>query len=61
MTDKTYVYNGKEVVLTGRTATKELRSGRNRTLYEIRPLTATPEQKDFNEWVEMEDLFEIGE
>lgn len=36
---QTYVYDGIEVVLTGRTASKPLRSGKSDTVVEITPLT----------------------
>lgn len=59
MSSKTYVYDGKEMVLTGRTAIKEMKSGNNKTLHEIRPAEADPDYKTLNKWVEMKDLYEI--
>lgn len=58
MTTK-YVHNGKEVILTGRTAKKHLRSGKEELLHEIRPDGVT--SKQYNSWVKMKDLFEINE
>jgi hypothetical protein len=58
MTTK-YVHNGKEVVLTGRTATKKLRSGKDELLHEIKPDGVTGKQ--YNTWVKMKDLFEIND
>lgn len=57
MTTK-YVHNGKEVVLTGRTAKKKLpRSGKEEVLHEIQPEGVM--SKQYNTWVHMRDLFEI--
>ncbi len=59
-----YVYSGIEVVLTGRTAKKEIK-GRGRAatrldiIHEIEP--ADKEQGSFKKWVRMEDLHEIME
>jgi len=64
---KTYVHNGKEVVLTGRLAKpKPRRAGlpvnENLTQYEIRPANITdPSDNSYNEWVRMNELLEIME
>lgn len=54
---KKFVHNGKEVILTGRTAKKQLRSGKEEVLYEIQPDGVSGKQ--YNSWVKMKDLFEI--
>lgn len=61
---KSYVYKGKEVVLTGRIARPEPRRpgvppNPKLDQYEIRPHDVDPENKSFNEWVRMKDLSEI--
>lgn len=61
MSSKTYVYEGKEVVLTGRTAEKTLRSERKKVLHEIRPSDVDADNRMHNKWVELTDLFEIIE
>jgi hypothetical protein len=63
MSIQTYVYNGEEVVLTGRTAEKTLRSGRSKVLHEIRPLSVTdPENRQYNKWViKDKDLLMVNE
>ena len=53
-----YVYDGKEVVLTGRIAKKKLHSGKEQILYEVQPDGVT--SKQYNKWVQMKDLFEIS-
>lgn len=58
MTTK-FVYDGKEVILTGRTAKKSLKSGKEQILYEIKPHDVVGKQ--YNKWVQMKDLFEIIE
>jgi hypothetical protein len=55
--DTAYVFNGTEVVLTGKVAKKTLRSGKESTLYEIRPRTR--ENGTWTKWVHLTDLFEI--
>lgn len=57
--DKTYVYDGSEVVLTGRKARKQLRQGRYKYIFEIRPLSVDADNNQFNSWVYLSDLFEI--
>lgn len=56
MTTK-YVYDSKEVVLTGRVAKKKLPSGKEQVLYEVQPDNVVGKQ--YNKWVQMKDLFEI--
>ena len=53
---KTYVYNGTEVKMTGRTAEKELRRGVD-TLYEVKP--ADMECGTWKKWVRIGELYEI--
>jgi hypothetical protein len=57
--DKSYVYENTEVIMTGRSATKELRSGKIDTLYEITPKHSTSGQ--WKKWVNFSDLFEVSE
>lgn len=61
MSNKTYVYDGKEFALTGRTANKKMPSGKIKTLYEIRPAEADPDYKTLNKWVTMDELYVIEE
>lgn len=62
---KSYVYKGKEFVLTGRTAkTKNVTRRKNPEvdrLHEIRPHDADENDKKYNEWVRMKDLYEVEE
>jgi hypothetical protein len=57
MSKKTFVYENQEIVLTGRSAVKQV-SNRQFTLLEITPL-----DKDigWKKWVRREDLYEICE
>lgn len=60
---QTYVYNGKEVYLTGRIATKPQRNRAPRVLYEIRPIKFINMKNDPNiesQWTELKDLYEIA-
>lgn len=65
MNDKKYVFNGTEVVLTGRTAKREVTAvgrrsaGRTDTLHEIKP--ADPEEGSWKKWVRLNELYEIDE
>lgn len=52
-----YVHEGKEVILTGRVAKKQLRSGKEQVLFEIQIDGAM--SKQHNKWVAKKDLFEI--
>lgn len=63
MSDKTYVYNGEEFVLTGRSAEKSLPSGRTKTLHEIRPVSVKDtEDRQYNKWVNKDkDLLLVSE
>lgn len=65
---KSYVYKGKEYVLTGRTAkpkislrrTKDSNRSNDDNLYEIRPSDVTDvNDRKYNEWVKMRDLYEV--
>lgn len=57
---KHYLHNGKEVVLTGRIATKSIRNGKEEILHEIKPIDiADLSTTKYNAWVRMKDLFEI--
>lgn len=64
--DESYVFNGTEVILTGRVASRTVQKSSRRskseqqfteTLYEIRP--ADPESIQWTKWVKIEDLFKI--
>lgn len=62
--NKSYVHNGKEVVLTGRMAKRKPRREGERinddfTQYEIRPVNVDADNNNFNEWVRMRDLLEV--
>jgi hypothetical protein len=57
--DKVYVYDGVEVILTGRKAHKKLRSGKVDEVVEIKQ--ADEESASFNKWVRQSELFEIQE
>lgn len=57
MTDKAYVFNGTEVVLTGKIAKRTLRSGKETAVHEIRP--RLKENGTWTKWVRMNELFEI--
>ena len=55
--EQTYVHDNIEVILTSRTATKTLRSGKAETLYEITPkLTVVG---SWRKWVRIEDLYKV--
>ena len=60
MTNKTYVYEGKEHVLTGRTAEKTLRSKKTKKLHEIHPADVDASNTEYNQWVSIEDLYEVA-
>jgi len=55
---QTYVFKGKEVLLTGRRAVKTNRRGRETQLYEVKPVRFPDAD---GEWVEMRELFEVVE
>ena len=58
-----YVYNGKEVFLTGRTAKKKMRRGGMRELYEVRPIKYLGKKElipGIEDWVRLSDLYEIN-
>lgn len=52
----TYVYDGREVYLTGRVAKNGPRSP---DLLEIVPMGTTPGDKTYAKWVTMQDLYVI--
>jgi hypothetical protein len=53
-----YVLNGKEVVMTGRTAVRST-SRRDYTLYEVKPKEVDSNDPKFCSWVTREELYEI--
>ena len=60
--DKKYVYNGSEVVLTGRTAERKRKTTkrvqtREDILHEITP--ADDEEGSWKKWVRLDELYEI--
>lgn len=65
MTDdivQTFIFEGREYVLTGRVAMKKSERGRERELVEIRPVTVRDlEDKTYNKWVRRAELFNISE
>lgn len=61
MAIKTYIYEGREHVLTGRTASKRLRSDKTKILHEIRPAELDITANENNQWVSMDDLFIVEE
>lgn len=60
---KTYIHNGKEVKLTGRTASKTTGKMSKRSaaktvqIHEITPLDS--DDGDWKEWVRLSDLYEV--
>ena len=56
---KTYIHDGKEVVLTGRKAIRPpARRGQlEQTIYEIKPLGVSSEDRNFCVWVKKEELY----
>jgi hypothetical protein len=59
---KTYVFEGKEVKLTGRVAKKTRRSGKEVELWEVASLTVaknSPSVTQWNKWVNPLDLLHI--
>lgn len=56
---KCFVYGNLEVRLTGKVATKKLRSGKEDTIYEIIP--SNPENGSNKIWVKLTELYEIKE
>lgn len=63
MTEKTFVLDGTEVRMTGRTAVKTMKSmtpgkeGRVFTLYEVTPVDTFA--GEWKKWCRMEDVFEV--
>jgi hypothetical protein len=61
MSKSTYIFESKEWVLTGRDAEKTLRSGKKRTVVEIKPVYVTdPDDNSQNKWVMMDALFYVS-
>ena len=57
----TYVYDSQEYVLTGRSAKRTLKSGKDVTMHEIRPVTIKdPKDLSFNKWVEQTELYVVS-
>jgi hypothetical protein len=56
---KTFVFEGEEVVLTGRVAAKTLPSSKVKEIYEIEPKNKVPYGNTRNKWVAITDLFEV--
>lgn len=54
--NSTYVFDGTEVKLTGRKASKKISQNRSHILHEITPVT---EDFDWKKWVPEEQLYEI--
>jgi hypothetical protein len=59
MTEKNYVYENNEVKLTGRTASKPLRSGKVDEVVEVTPVDTIV--GTWKKWVRMAELFEVQE
>ena len=57
--DKTYVFAGDEVILTGRTAVKTLKSSREKIIYEIELKNKPQYTNEKNKWVELVELFQV--
>lgn len=58
MPSATYIFGEREYVLTGREATKKMRSGRSEEKVEIRPVDVSDHSdRTFNKWVKMSELF----
>lgn len=55
--EKTYVYDATEVRATGRSATRELRSGRKDILLEVTPVNEI--SGTWKKWISESDLFAI--
>lgn len=61
---KKYVYKGKEVFLTGRTASKRGIRGKEKIIHEIKPVRYFNDDRDtvhVAEWVGLGELFQIDE
>lgn len=56
---QTYLYKGKEVKLTGRSAERKTKRNIEIEFYEIKPLDADDEDNRHNQWVKMADLMII--
>jgi hypothetical protein len=56
---KTFVFEGEEVMMTGRLAIKILPSRKEKEIYEIEPKNKVPYGNSRNKWVAITDLFEV--
>lgn len=57
-----YVYDGKEVLLTGRYAkSKDKKTKQDNIVVEIYPVGGSPEDKSFCKWIPVESLMIIVE
>lgn len=56
----TYVYEGQEYVLTGRSAVRKLRSSKELVVNEIRPIAAPKNDNSYNKWVEISELYVVS-
>lgn len=57
----TYVYDGQEYVMTGRSAKRTLKTGKDIMMYEIRPVSIRdPKDLSFNKWVEQSELYVVS-
>lgn len=56
--EKTYVYSNVEVKMTGRNATKELKSGKTDALVEVTPVNSIDGL--WKKWVRVAELFEVN-
>lgn len=57
---QSYVYKGKEVFLTGRSASKPSRRGDAKIVYEIKPIRFLNAERDTSyiaEWVSLSELY----
>lgn len=61
MSDKTYIYDKKEYVATGRVAKRQAgRPGaKAKELVELRPATLPKDNNEYNVWVPAEELFTV--
>lgn len=58
MTKPTYIYDGKEVAMTGRKAVKESRS-KVSELYEVKPIDVESNDPKFCSWVSLTQLYRV--
>jgi hypothetical protein len=55
--NKSFVHENTEVVMTGRKATKALRSGKEEILFEITPISSMV--GSWKKWVMLSQMFEV--